>query len=39
MKCPRCSGDEVRLFVVLNPGIVLECLGYDEVWKEESKYV
>lgn len=37
-KCPSCGREGARLLVALNPGVVLECLGCGEVWKEEGKH-
>lgn len=34
MKCPHCNGNEVRLLVALNPGVILKCSKCGEVWRE-----
>jgi len=33
-KCPSCGRNGARLLVTLNQGVVLECPGCGEVWKE-----
>ena len=37
-RCPRCGENEARPLAALHPGVVLECLGCGEVWKEVPKY-
>lgn len=34
MKCPRCGKEKTRLLVALHPGIIFECPGCGEVWRE-----
>lgn len=39
MQCPCCGGPGGRLLVALNPGVVVECPGCGEVWREVPAHV